>query len=123
MGLSCSCPDWDKEPGTWCFFPPDDFTVFQGKRRKRCCSCNELIEIGALHLEFHRERAPYNDIEERILGEEIPMMPLRMCESCGETYLNLSAIGYCLVPTDDMRECLAEYWEETGFVPQAKEAT
>jgi len=114
--LSCSCPEWDGDPGTWAFYPPEDFITFSKKRRKRCSSCQELINSGSLCLEFERIRGPYTDIEERISGEEITMPSLFMCEKCGEQYLNLSAIGYCPGPTDNQLDLLKEYQEMTGFV-------
>lgn len=121
MGLSCSYADWDSDPGSWMFYSPEDFTVFPGvgksKRRARCSSCGELIALGAECLEFKRKRNPYTDMEWRICGEEIPMASLWFCAECGEKYLNLEAAGYCLSPTDDMRECMSEYHEITGFVP------
>lgn len=115
--LSCSCPEWDGEPGTWAFFEPKDFVIFNSKRRKRCSSCTDLINIGAECLEFERLRSAYTEIEERILGEEIIAPPLFMCEKCGEIYLNLKDAGYCMSPVDVMQECLKEYWEMTGFRP------
>ena len=116
--LSCSCPEWDGDPDQWWFFPPEDFEKFKGKRRKRCCSCNELIDIGAACIALQRFRCPRNDIEEQILGDEVQMASLYMCELCGEHFLNLSAIGYCLDPTVDMRVYLKEYQEMTGFYGQ-----
>lgn len=119
MGLSCSCPDWDGDPGTWAYYPPNDFTALRASRRKRCISCKSLIDIGGDCLKFSRIRAPSTDIEERIMGEEIPMSPHYMCEKCGEIYLNLTDIGYCLDAYSDMNEAMAEYHEITGFEPMA----
>ena len=119
--LSCECREWDGEKGTWAFESPDNFSTLETKRRKRCSSCVELIDIGADCLKFWRVRAPYTDIEERIKGEEISMPPLYMCEKCGEIYLNLEAIGYCFAPTDGMKESLATYWKLTGFTPDGME--
>ncbi len=113
--LSCTCSEWDGDPGSWWYFIPNDFVQLNTKRRKRCSSCKELIDIGADCLEFERERYPYTDIEEKISGSEIDMPPLWMCEKCGEIYLNLQDIGYCLGPQDDMREALVKYHELTGF--------
>ena len=115
--LSCSCQEWDGEPGTWAYYEPDFFEPFDLKRRKRCCSCEELIDLGADCLIFPRIRAPCTDIEERICGEEIPIATLFMCGRCGEIYLNLKEIGYCPAPYDEMTEALREYWEITGFKP------
>jgi hypothetical protein len=113
------------EPGAWWYFPPEDFSTFEGvgksKHRKRCCSCNKLIDIGKLCLEFERERYPYTDKEEEICGNEIPMPSIYHCGCCGEIWLNLTALDYCPNPKDDMKECLKEYWEMTGFKPNSME--
>ena len=123
MSLSCTCHDYDGEPGTWAFYPPDDFTTLQTNRRKRCSSCGDLINIGAECLIFPRTRCPNDDIEEKIHGDgaEIPISSLYMCAECGEIYLNLEAAGYCLSPVDDMFDNLCEYWETTGFDPKKYE--
>ena len=119
MGLSCTCNQWDGDPGTWCYYVPDDFSQFDGKRRKRCSSCRCLIDKGADCLEFVRERAPYTEIEANITGEDqIQIASLFLCEKCGEPYLNLSALGYCISPTDDVHRLLEEYHELTGFGSQ-----
>lgn len=115
MSLSCSCPEWEGEEGTWAYFVPNDFSIFTGKRRKRCGSCNNLIEIGSKCLKFNRIRNPITEIEEKICGEEISMPPLFMCEQCGEQYLNLDALGYCISPIDCVPDLLNEYHELTGF--------
>lgn len=99
---------------------PDDFVRYQRPRRKRCSSCRRLINIGEDCLEFTRERTAYTEIEERICGEEIPMASLFMCEKCGEIYLNLEDIGYCLNPLDSMADCLRHYHELTGFTPRGE---
>ena len=119
MGLSCSCSEWDDmEPGAKAYFKPEDFEEFKAKRRKRCCSCKNLIDIGSPCLEFQRIRNPYTEIEQRISGDEISISSLYMCERCGEIYLNLQDAGYCLDPTDNMNQCLSEYHEITGFKPK-----
>jgi len=114
MGLSCSCGEWDGESG-WCFYGPDDFVQLKTKRRRRCSSCTVLIDLGAECLEFSRERAPLSTVEMNIYGDTVPMSSLWMCSDCGEIYLNLTAAGYCLTPGEDMRECLREYHQRTGF--------
>ena len=119
MTLSCTCGDWDGEPGTWAYYPPKDFSILKTTRRKRCKSCNGLIDLGATCLEFPRIRAPYEGVEEKIYGEcgEIPIASYFMCEACGEIWLNLSDLGYCMQPRDDMREALKDYQKETGWEP------
>lgn len=116
MSLSCSCEyEPSGEFGEWWWMGPHDFTTFEEYRRKRCSSCNDLIDIGSLCLPFERWRTPYTEIEERISGEEILMSPLYLCESCGEIYLNLDDIGICVDITKDVREDLKEYHRMTGF--------
>jgi hypothetical protein len=54
MSLSCSCGEWDGDG--WYWKQSGDFTTLTGKRRKRCVSCNELIDIGSECVEFERSR-------------------------------------------------------------------
>ncbi len=117
--LSCSC---DINFDSWYYMPPDfHFKTLIHKRRKRCCSCENLIEINALCVEFDRYRPPISDIEERICGDEVGLASWFMCEPCGEIYYNLNDIRYCMYLGDDMRDNLKNYWEITGFV-RKKEA-
>lgn len=119
MSLSCSC-DFEPEPGTKCWFTGEDFSKMpQLIRRKRCCSCNSLIESGSDVVSIPRYKVPETDIEIRIYGEdgEIPLTPWYLCERCGEIYLTLVEVGYgCIYPPDTL-DAQAEYWEMTGFDP------
>lgn len=115
MPLSCSCDEWEGDPGTWAYIPPDDFSRFDLYRRKRCSSCGGLIELGSDCLRFQRVRAPCTEIESRIMGEEIAMSPMFLCENCGEHYLNLSEVGYCIAPNENVLDLLREYQRMTGF--------
>lgn len=112
--LSCSC-DFDSDG--WYYYPPNDFKIFDHKRRKRCCSCNKLINQGTQCVEFDRYRAPVTDVEERIRGDEVNLASWFMCENCGEIYFNLSVLGYCMFLGDSMIGNLEDYWEITGFTP------
>lgn len=112
--LSCSC-DGDYE---WFYSPPKDFTKSPVGRRKRCTSCGKLINIRDDCLKFYCYRSPRSDFEERFHGDEVPMADQFMCESCGEIFLNLEAIGYCIGLGDNMKELLRDYWEITGFKPE-----
>lgn len=118
MSLSCTCDYMDIDDPDWWFYEPNDFSIFQKKRRKRCNSCGRLIDIGSPCLEFLRDRPPCTDIEEMIVGDDVPIASLYFCEWCGEQYFNLSDLGYCLTPEDDMIKCLKEYYELTGFRKQ-----
>lgn len=110
MSLSCSCSEWD---GGWYYVisSEPDFQKLNTTRRKRCCSCKELIDIGAESLEFPRYRCPVTDVEEKILGDEINIASWFMCEKCGEQYLNLEALGYCININENMFDLLEEYKE------------
>ena len=110
--LTCSC---DFDGGDWYYYTPRDFGLFSQKRRKRCCSCAEFIEIGGQCVEFPRYRSPMSDIEEKIWGDEVGLASWYMCEWCGEMYLNLAELGYCMYLGDSMRENIEEYWDLTGF--------
>ena len=110
--LSCEC-NWDWE--SWYYWEPNDFTVLDTNRRKRCCSCNELIDIGSVCVRLDRNRYPLTEIEERIVGDEVHLAPWWLCEWCGEMYFNFSELGYCYWAGDDLRETLEEYQEMTGF--------
>lgn len=105
MGLSCSC-EWDGEG--WYFYPAGDFSVFDGKRAARCCSCGDKIRPGDEAGKFIRERGPNNEIECRIHGDEVPLASWWMCERCVGLYFALDELGYCITLGDDMRELAVE---------------
>jgi len=49
---------------------------------------------------------------------EIMLAPDRICEDCGEIFLNLCSVGYeCLSPRHKMADYLAQYHEKTGWKP------
>ena len=110
--LTCSCPEYTDE--SWEYIEPDDFTTLSTKRRKRCSSCKEFIDIGDTCMEFKRHRYSRNEIEDRIYGEdtEIEIASFFMCEKCGDQYWNLSELGFCVDITSNMFELLKEYTEE-----------
>jgi len=114
--LTCTCGE--EEDAKWWYFDPNKFSQLKTSRRKRCCSCKKLIDLGCDVLKFERERPTRNDIEDNIYGEgeSVPMPPYYMCETCGEIYLNLSDIVYCLDITESMKDYLTEYQQMTGFI-------
>jgi len=119
--LSCDCDYYPEDPGDVVWFPPADFTMLQTSKRKRCKSCKRLINIGEECLEFKKERVPYSEIEERIYGDMVQIASFYMCKECGEIFLNLDALGYCLDITQPMADHLSEYHEITGFKPMEGE--
>lgn len=118
MSLLCY---YEGYPGDgWGFWKPEKFTMLNTKHRRRCKSCGNLIDIGSMCVEIERFQFPQNEIQCRIYGDwdvEIDLASYWLCESCGEIWFNLEALGYCLDPEGDMRENLREYWELTGFKP------
>lgn len=124
--LSCSCDyEYEAEYGMWLYMGEHSwFVPLDASRRKRCCSCGELIDIGSLCIKHPRYRYPYSEIEAAIVGADPEMCeepPIRIsdhiqCEPCGEIWLNLTDIGYeCLSPMESMVASLKEYHELTGF--------
>jgi len=122
MSLSCSCDyELEPEPGMWVHRYRDisDFKKLNTSKRKRCCSCNNLINIGAICVEYPRYRYPHNEIEARIHGDtyfdmcyepDIKIASHYHCEKCAEIWLNLTDAGYdCLSPDENMIESLKEY--------------
>lgn len=117
MGLSCECGEWDGEG--YCYVPNEEFEKFPGTKtgkRKRCRSCGELIEIGALALRFDHFRYanPDDKVESKIFSDdhEIYAAPSWWCEKCGDHYFNLTELGYCVGPHEKVAELLKEYAEE-----------
>lgn len=114
MSLSCGCDsDWGPEPGDWYYtgYRSDDYEPLPFKRRKRCCSCKELIEVGALAVQHERVKVPEDDIEIKIHGEdgEIPLASDWTCETCSDLFFSLSEIGYCVNPRENMQLLIKEY--------------
>jgi len=69
-------------------------------------------------LEFTRETACVYDVEVDIYGDTKPIASMYLCPECGEIWLNLTDVGYCIPPDDDMKICLQEYHQITGFNPE-----
>lgn len=108
MGLTCECGE---DSYDWYFYPPEDYTKAPIGRRHRCCSCNELIGIGATCLRFKRYRWPRPGIEERIYGDgsEVPLGPYWMCEECGDLYWSLDELGYCVPIEENLHQLVEDY--------------
>lgn len=104
--LYCHCPDIDH---SWWYFMPEDYSTLKTSKRKRCVSCKELINIGALCTKFECWRYPHSDIEEKIYDTEVPLAYKYMCEECSDIYFNLEELGFCVQLGDSMQELLQEY--------------
>lgn len=128
MPIGCSCDiDYDPEPGSWDVDwrnTKEDFVVFKPflhhYRRKRCVSCNDLIDFGSECMVFKRVRHPYTEIEANCVGVDfysleeplIKIPPVYHCEVCAEIWLNLTSpsIGFaCLSPAENMKDALKQY--------------
>jgi len=94
MTLSCSCEFDDLE---WFYNSPTDYQTLDTVRRRRCYSCKNQIELGAITTKFESYRMPRTDIEERIYGDdgEVPMASKYMCEECSDLFFSLTELGYC----------------------------
>ena len=115
MDLSCEC-DFDKDDSDSWYYFPKDFSKLKTTRRKRCLSCKKLIDINSTVVSFDILRHPNSEIEERCKGEEIEMASKYMCERCGEIYLTLLELGYCIdIFEYSMENYLKDYQKMTGF--------
>jgi len=115
--MQCECVEYD--PIFHQFYVKDHPAehVYEKIRRTRCRSCKKVIKKDDLCYVSARYRVPKNDIEERIYGSEIRLADWYLCEGCGDIYLNLTDIGYCIDIGKNMKNELAEYWKITGFKP------
>jgi predicted RNA-binding Zn-ribbon protein involved in translation (DUF1610 family) len=112
MTLSCSCDTDGGDEFSWYYTVPKDYSKLTTKRRKRCSSCNTLIDVGATSLRFYRHRPPKWEIEEKIWGEdgEIEIASMYHCEACADMYFNLRELGFeCIAPDEDVRKLVREY--------------
>lgn len=110
MPLTCGCDDYP-EPGMVIWYDPEGYTTLQTKRRQRCCSCGDVIEIGATVGVTQRYKVPETEIECRIYGEdgEIPRASKYMCEECTDLLLSLREVGFCVYAGENQKELLKEY--------------
>ena len=101
MPLSCSCSD-DYE---WFYTAPKFYQLFDHKKRKRCCSCGDLIEIGSYCGKFESYEMNEDDSEKCLA-------PNYMCETCTDLFFTFENLGYCIVLcSDNMKDMLVEYQE------------
>ncbi len=117
MSLSCAI---DSDSGDYeCFFRDiEDEAPLSTKRARKCCSCGAQILVGQASRRVPRGRPPYercNWIEERIYGDEVPLAPYYLCETCGDLADSLSELGFCFtLGGQSLKAQIAEYREEGG---------
>ena len=111
MSLSCDCQGFDTT--SWFYHEYSEwFIPYPNKRRKGCANCKKLIAKDDDCIKFERAR-------EDMFGEWIHLAPKYLCERCGEIFLTLSNLGYCLrLGQGEVDVALAEYWAMTGFRPR-----
>lgn len=106
MPLSCM---YDMDEFDYFVNPDDDFSI--AKQDCKCNSCGKKIKAGETVLKFtcftHDE-----------YGGEVAMPDEFHCERCGEIYLNLQEIDYCLYSNEYMPGLLKDYQKMTGFNPK-----
>jgi len=98
MGLTCECGD-DYE---FYYTPPEDYTELKTSKRKRCVSCNNLIDIGSVVTIHYCWRSPNSEIEEKIHGDEVAIASKYHCEECADIEFNLTELGFCINLGDSM---------------------
>ncbi len=108
MSLSCECRD---EGSDYYYYPAADYSILKTKKRKRCESCNKLIDIGSIVTLHFCYREPENEIEEKTHGYEVPMDSKYHCESCADIEFNLIELGFCINLGENMKELLSDYVE------------
>ena len=119
MNLSCWY-EYDAEPGDVCWWTPQDFSTYEGKRPKKCRSCGEKVETGDTIAAFDRYKIPEHEVEIAIYGEdgEIPRATWFMCERCAGLYFSLYELGFnCIDIRDDMRDLVKDYARDYGPNP------
>lgn len=103
----------------WYYRAPKEYTVLSGVRRKRCCSCKTLIDIGSVAIEFERfQQFGYENIKAKIFGEdyEEQLASWFMCEGCGDLFFSLEELGFCIyLDAESMPQLLKQYQEMRGI--------
>ena len=105
----------------WWYWSPGGYTEAPpGRRRRRCCSCRELIAHGATVARFERARAPVTDAEAD-RSDEVPLAPWWMCERCADVFFSLEDLGFCLDLDHNVMRTLAEYQARYGTAARQEE--
>lgn len=111
MALSCRC-DYTPQPWDILWDAPEDYSVLDTKRNRKCACCGATIHPGDLTAKFRRWKVPASDVEIAIYGDSIEQGPYRaphyLCEGCADQYFNLTELGFCFNYTQTM-EALEEY--------------
>ncbi len=111
MPLTCECDYGDDDEYAWYYTPPTDYATLGTRRRCRCSSCNELIDVGAVVAEFSRYRYAKDDVEEKIHDyNEIYLATYYLCERCADLWFSFRELGFeCVSPGENMLELAKDY--------------
>ena len=112
MSLSCSC---DSDGADWYYEHSGDFAVLDTKRSRKCCSCGNKVAPGDTVLRLWRWRTPSDRcdfIEESIYGDEVPLAPWFMCETCGGLFLSVDELGMCCDINENIANQIKDYRSE-----------
>ena len=118
MSISCEC-DWGDE-AAWYWETSADFTALNTMRSRKCCSCGTKIKPGDDCYVLHRHRHPASYIEERIHGDEVPLAPYHLCESCGGLLMSVSDLGLCWNIGDNIKTDVREWAEAQQYAREQK---
>ena len=122
MPLSC-----DYEDDVFDYYADPDENFSTAKQDCKCESCGKKIKAGETVVRFHcwRPADPDSgnpeDIQADEDGDDVHLPDEFHCERCGEIYLNLHEIGYCLCISEHMPSLLKEYQKMIGFDPEKYE--
>jgi len=112
MTITCACDAFGD--GDWWYQHAREFSKLGTKQRRRCWSCNELIELGADCGELKRYRGPQSDIEESIYGDDVPIASAYLCETCYGLMLSVEEAGGCVMldKGENLRDAIVEWRNE-----------
>lgn len=105
MSLYCDTYDGDHD---W-YYSATDFVTLDTKRRRRCCSCKTVLTPGDDVVRLDRYRGPRDGIEESIHGDEVPLAPWWLCETCGGLYMSLTDLEFCCDVSENIADQIREY--------------
>ena len=113
MSVTCAC-DYGYDGGSWWYEHDREFTVLKTRKRRRCWSCNELIDIGAECGILSRFRAPLSDVEESIYIDIVPLAPAHLCEECYGLLLSVEEAGGCVLleKGERLKDAVAEWRQD-----------
>lgn len=110
--LSCGC-GYEGDIDLPFYYIPTDFSIFKSFKKTECVSCSKKLKRFDLSVKFTwfvLKQYEYDEVY-KLNGINY------MCEECGEKYLNLTALDFCIEigPGVSMDDYMEEYHDMTGF--------